>query len=143
MAEMTAAAAAMGLGADHEMAAVDRRFDRSRLGVIEARPAGAALEFLLRLEQSLAAAGAVERTRTLLEIEGAAAGPLGSMLAHDVILLGRQNLAPFLLRVRDGVLLGSRRAVHGLPPVPNGRSTTNVIAAGQCAIARSPALAAA
>src|SRR6478735_13350 len=43
VAEMTAAAAAMAFSAHHAVAAVMRLFDRAGLGVIEARPAGAAL----------------------------------------------------------------------------------------------------
>src|SRR5580704_3406855 len=47
VAEMAAAAAAIHLGALHAPAAVGGGVDRARLRVVEARPAGAALEFLL------------------------------------------------------------------------------------------------
>src|SRR5712691_2358419 len=56
--EMAAAAAAMHLVAHHAVAGVGRFFDRPGFRVVEARPAGAALEFLFRREQRLAAAGA-------------------------------------------------------------------------------------
>src|SRR5271165_4879659 len=42
MAEMTAAAAAMHLGADHSVASVARSLDRAGERIVEARPAGAA-----------------------------------------------------------------------------------------------------
>src|SRR6476659_8582862 len=47
VAEMATAAAAMHLVAHHAVARVGRLFDRPRLGIVETRPAGAALEFLL------------------------------------------------------------------------------------------------
>ena len=53
----------MHLGAHHAVAAVGRGLDRARHRVVEARPAGAALELELRLEQRLVAAGAGEACR--------------------------------------------------------------------------------
>src|SRR2546422_5742780 len=50
MAEMAAASAAVHFGAGHAVAPVDRGFDRSLHRIVEARPAGAAIEFLLRHE---------------------------------------------------------------------------------------------
>src|ERR1041384_307091 len=82
MAEMAAAAAAMHLGAHHAVAHVARLLDRTRLRIVEARPAGAALELLLRPEQRLPATRAAKRAGALLEIERAAARPLGPVLAH-------------------------------------------------------------
>src|SRR6266852_6176526 len=78
VAEMAAAAAAMHLGARHAVAAIDRGLDRARLRIVEARPAGAALEFALRDEQRLAAARAGKRARALLVIERAAARHRGA-----------------------------------------------------------------
>src|SRR6476620_12435632 len=46
--EMAATAAAMHLSAYHAVACVRRRLDRAGRGIVEARPAGAALELLLR-----------------------------------------------------------------------------------------------
>src|SRR5438477_5148111 len=43
-AEMTAAAAAMHLGADHAVGAIHGFLDRAGFRIVEARPAGAALE---------------------------------------------------------------------------------------------------
>src|SRR5262249_50795869 len=97
VAEMAAAAAAMHLGANHAVAPIHGLLDRAILRIIETRPAGAALEFLLRLEQRLLAAGTTERAGALFEIERTAARPLGAVLAHDVELLGRQDLAPLSL----------------------------------------------
>src|SRR5581483_10330303 len=98
-----AAAAAMHLGAHHAVAAIGGGFDRVGLGIVEARPAGAALELALGPEQRLAAAGAGERAGAFLVVQRAASRHLGAVLAHDVILLGRQKLAPLCLGVRDRI----------------------------------------
>src|SRR5208283_5916774 len=83
VAEMAAAAAAMHLGAHHAVAAIGRGLDRAGHRIFEARPAGAALEFLLGGEQRLTAAGAGKRAGTLLVIERAAPRRLGAVPAHD------------------------------------------------------------
>src|SRR5262252_4627097 len=106
MTEMAAAAAAVHLSAGHAIAPVGRRFDRPFNRIVKARPAGAAVEFLLRYEQRLIAAGAGEGAVTLLVIERAAAGGLGAVLAHHLVLLRREQPVPFRVRVSDGVLLG-------------------------------------
>src|SRR5262249_39022970 len=114
---MTAAAAAMHLRAQHAIAAVLGGLSRARNRVGEARPAGAALEFRLPNEQRLVAGGASEGARPLLPQQRAAARPLGAVLAHDVILLGGQDLAPLGLGVGDRILLG---LLHDrLPSVPD------------------------
>src|ERR1700761_6018912 len=77
MAEMAAAAAAMHFGAGHEIAVVGRGLDRSRLRIVETRPAGAAVELLLRYEQRLAAADASKRAGALFVVERATARRLG------------------------------------------------------------------
>ena len=59
--EVTAAAAAMDLGAGHEVAAIRRRGDRPFDRCEEARPAGAALEFPVGDEERLSTADARER----------------------------------------------------------------------------------
>src|SRR5215510_11440743 len=82
VAEMAAAAAAMHLGAHHPVAAVGGGLDRALLRIVEARPAGTALELRLRHEQRLPAADAGEGARPLLEVERAAARPLGALPAH-------------------------------------------------------------
>src|SRR5262245_17566409 len=51
--EMAAAPAAMHLGAHHPIASIGRSFDRTLHRIVEARPAGTALELLLRHEQRL------------------------------------------------------------------------------------------
>src|SRR5690242_8806677 len=88
MAEMTAALAAVDLGADHAVALIGRALDCAGLGIVEARPASAALELGLGGEQLLPAAGAIERAGAFFVIQRAAARPLGAVLAHDVVLLG-------------------------------------------------------
>src|SRR5215203_6103046 len=91
VAEMTAATAAMHLGSDHAVGAIHGLLDRPRLRIVEARPAGAALELLLRRKQRLPATGTRERAGALLEVQRAASRPLGAVLAHDVELLWRQQ----------------------------------------------------
>src|SRR5580692_9264362 len=115
VAEMAAAAAAVHLGALHAPAAVGGGIDRAWLRIVEARPAGAALEFLLRGEQRLPAADAGERAGAFLVIERATARPFGAVLAHDVELLGREQLLPLRLGVRHGIVLGIRLRAHGSP----------------------------
>src|SRR5579863_5324300 len=88
MAQMPAATAAMHLGANHEKAAVARRFDRAVERRREARPAGAAVEFGAGVEQLLTAAGAMIDPGTVLLVERAGSGALGAVLAQDAILLG-------------------------------------------------------
>src|SRR5262249_11566339 len=113
MAEMAAAAAAVHLGAHHAVAAVGRGLDRSANRIVEARPSGAALEFLLRGEQLLPAGDAGKRPGPLLVIERATPRRLGAVSPHDSVLLRREQLAPLRVAVGDGILL----AVHGRAPV--------------------------
>src|SRR4051794_3562135 len=101
VAEMAAAAAAMDLGADHAVAAVGRGFDRARNRIVEARPAGAALELLLGCEQLLPAPRAGKRAGALLVVQRAGAGPLGAVAAKNIVLLGGEQLAPLLVTVGD------------------------------------------
>src|SRR5437870_12032071 len=101
--EMAAAPAAMHLGAHHPIASVGRGFDRTLNRIVEARPAGAALELLLRYEQRLGTSGADERAGTRLIVERTAAGRFGPVSALHVVLLGREQTAPCL------VVLGGRR----------------------------------
>src|SRR5262249_38462246 len=116
VAEMAAAAAAMHLGAGHAVAVVGQGFDRALLRIVEARPAGAALEFLLRGEQRLPAAGAGEGAGALLMVERAAARRLGAVAAHHPILLGRQELPPFRVGVGYRVVLGVELGIPvGIP----------------------------
>src|SRR4029077_1863191 len=112
MAEMTAAAAAMHFGADHAVTAIGRGFDRAGLGIIEARPAGAALELGLGNEQFLIATGAIEHAGAFFVIQRAAARPLGAVLAHDVILLGSENFAPFRFGMADRMCFGVKIGAH-------------------------------
>src|SRR5450631_922393 len=106
MTEVTATAAAMHFVAGHAVAAIGRRLDRARDRIVEARPAGATLEFLLRHEQRLAATAAGKRAVALLVVQRATAGRFGAVLAHDVVLLGREQLAPLRVRMGDRILFG-------------------------------------
>src|SRR6185437_2041549 len=58
MAEMAAAIGAMHFGAHHAVSAIGGGLDRARDRIVEARPAGAALEFALALEEGLVASRA-------------------------------------------------------------------------------------
>src|SRR5215831_11085100 len=106
MAEMTAAPAAVDFGAGHAVAPVDRGFDRTFRGIVEARPAGAAVEFLLRHEQWLGAPRTYKGAVAFFVIERAASRRLGAVLAHDLVLLRREQPSPFLVGMGDGVALG-------------------------------------
>ena len=109
VAEMAAAAAAMNFGAQHAEGAVlglaDGVFER----LVEARPAGAALEFGLGGEQRQVAAGAGEDALAVLLQQRARARALGALLAQDFILLRRQLRAPFGVGLFDLEFLGGLR----------------------------------
>ena len=117
MTEMTAAAAAMAFGAQHAVAAVFGVLDGAGLRIVEARPAGAALEFLLGDEQRLIAAGTGESTGPLFEVKRAAARPLRAVLAHDVKLLRREQFLPLGFGVGDGIDLGVHDFLLFHPPL--------------------------
>src|SRR5215831_18828884 len=81
MAEMAAAAAAVHFRAHHPEATVAGGLDRARNRVVEAGPAGAAVELGFRDEQRLPAADAGEGAGPLLIIERAAARRLRAVTA--------------------------------------------------------------
>src|SRR6185437_4244843 len=110
VAKMAAAGGAVHFGAHHAPVAILRGFDRAGDRIVEARPAGAALEFQLRLEQGRVAGDAGKDTRAMLVQQRAAAGPLRAVAAHDLVLVGRQELAPFGVGVVDLIELG----IHSL-----------------------------
>src|SRR4051794_36188899 len=101
VAEMAAAAAAMHFGAQHAKGAVldlaDGIFDR----LVEARPAGAALELGVGGKQRQVAAGAGEDALAVLFQQRAGARPFGAVLAQDVVLHRRQLRAPFRVGFLD------------------------------------------
>src|SRR5215472_3414182 len=105
VAEMPAAFLAMHLGAGHKEAAVDRGLDRPVHRLIKTRPAAAAVELAVALEQRGAAAGAVIGAGIVFLVERAGAGPLGAVLAQHLKLLRRQLPAPLVLAHRDIELL--------------------------------------
>jgi hypothetical protein len=89
VAEMAPAATTMRFRSDHSVAFIGGSLYRIGCRIVEARPAGAAFEFPLRGEQRLIATRADECAGTLLEVQRAAAGRLGAVLAHDLVLLWR------------------------------------------------------
>jgi Zn-finger nucleic acid-binding protein len=99
--KVAAAAAAVDLGAHHEVGAVLGRADRALERREEARPAGAALELAVRHEERLTAGHALERARALLLEQRAGARALGPVLAQHLVLLGCQLRAPFCVGFGD------------------------------------------
>src|SRR5690606_3689734 len=118
---MAAAGRAMDLGADHAVGTVLAGLDRAGQGIVEARPAGAALEFQARTEQLLPAAGAGEAAGPLLVQQRAASRPLGAVLAHDMVLLRREPRRPSGVAVGDGKGLGGHGGLRETAPVNVGR----------------------
>src|SRR5438128_9059615 len=98
---MAAAATAMHLGACHEQAAVAGGADGVLQRRVEAGPAGAAVELGGGGEEGQIAAGAGIGAGAVLLVQGAGAGALGAVLAQHVVLLGREQLLPFLLALGD------------------------------------------
>src|SRR5262245_44829351 len=115
MAKVAATAAAVHFRARHPEAAVAGGLDRPRNRIVEAWPAGAALELGLRDEQWLPAAYAGEGACALLIIKRAAAGRFRAVSAHDRILLGREQEAPLFVRAGDRIGFGVGLRVHWDP----------------------------
>src|SRR5437588_2736545 len=92
---MAAAAPAQDLGPSHPEAAVLAQLDVLRhRRLVEARPAGPGLELRVRAEQ-LGAAGRAAVHAVVLDVDVfAGEGALGPVPAQDLVLLGRQPLAP-------------------------------------------------
>ena len=90
VAEMPAALGTVHLGTDHAELAVDAGLDGARDLAEEARPAAAAVVLGARIVDGRAAAGAAVDAGALLEIQLAAAGALGAVLAQNVARLRAQ-----------------------------------------------------
>src|ERR1700730_8369392 len=114
--EMPAAAAAMHLGPQHAEGAVFGLADGVVERLVEARPAGPALELGLRGEQRQVATGAGEDALAMLIEKRARARAFGPLLAQDVILLRRQLRAPFRVGLFDLELLGGLCRRSPQPP---------------------------
>src|SRR6185312_1263598 len=101
VAEVTAAARAVDFRALHQEAVVGRgrhgAFDRRP----ETRPTRAALELRGRRKHRQIAAGAMEGAGPMLVEQRAGAGRLGALFAQDIVLRGREQLAPFISGVGD------------------------------------------
>src|SRR6185312_7875141 len=104
VAKMTAAAAAMHLVAHHAVAGIGVGFDGAGNRIVEARPPSTALELEFGGKQRLIAGGAMEGPRALLVEERAASRHLRAVLSHDLVLLGRENLAPLGFAVGNWIL---------------------------------------
>src|SRR5258708_27253365 len=99
--QMTAAAAAVNCGSHHAEGRILGRHDRSLNRRPEAWPAGSAVEFRGRGEQVEVTARASEVASTLLVKQRAGEGVLGRALAQHGKLVGRQELAPLGVGMRD------------------------------------------
>lgn len=120
VAEVAVALRAEHFGADHaagEVVAGDHvlRFGR----IVEGRPAAVAVEFLLRGEELGVAAAAVVGAFALgFELlVNLAVRSLGAGLAEDAVLLGREELLPFLVGLLDfggGLGWWGRDGFHGV-----------------------------
>src|SRR5262245_28531979 len=99
---MTAARRAVHFDPHQQPAPIDPRPDRLIERAPEAGPAGAALELGLGVEQRMRAASTPERALSLFVSEGTRARTLRAMVAQDLILIGRQRTAPFLVASVNG-----------------------------------------
>src|SRR4029450_11660361 len=109
VAQMAPATAAMHLGPHHTVALIQGGLDRTCKGIVETRPAGAAVEFFGRHEKTLSAARTNKCAGTFFMIEGAASRSLRAMRAHHPILFRAKQAAPFLV----GAAHFKRLALHG------------------------------
>src|SRR5438874_3003377 len=119
--EMAAAAAAVDFGPQHAEGPIFGLADGVVERLVEARPAGAALELGLRGEQRQVATGTGEDALAMLVEQRARTRPLGALLAQDVILLRRQLRAPFRIGLFDLELLGGLRR-RSAEPAEGGKA---------------------
>src|SRR5690348_9830954 len=116
MAEMAPAAPAVHFGALHEEAAVLRCGNGVRQGLIEARPAGAAVELGVRREHRESAARTREGALAFLVIERARERTLGALPTKTVELRGVEHPPPFVLRFLHLERSGGGRGPAAPPP---------------------------
>jgi fermentation-respiration switch protein FrsA (DUF1100 family) len=96
VAQVSLTARTMHFGPDHPMTLVRGRLDGVPGRRPEAGPPGPAVEFRVRREERLAAAGTSKDPFTMLLVQRACAGALGPMVSKNQILLRRQRSAPFV-----------------------------------------------
>src|SRR5262249_54348926 len=101
VAEMSAAAAAVHLGARNDHAVIVRRTHGALDRRVEARPAGTAVEFGLRLVERQVAGGALEHAGAMLVVERARERTFRAVLAQHLELRRREQAAPLVLAVGD------------------------------------------
>src|SRR5712672_1086793 len=106
--QMAATAAAVNCGSHHAEARVPDRPDSPLDRRPEAWPAGSAVEFRGRGKQVEVTSRAGKVTSPLLVQQRAGEGALGPALAQHRKLVGRQELAPLGVRMRDLVGLTPR-----------------------------------
>jgi hypothetical protein len=110
--QVASAVRAVHLGAGHTVSSVDGGFDGPIDGIVETGPSCAALKFQPRFKQGLSASGAGKRPGAFFMQQCATSGCFGAVPTHHLILLWRQELAPFGLGVRDWI----RLAIHVSDP---------------------------
>src|SRR5882724_2224668 len=98
---MSAAAAAVHLGARHQQDAVGGGADRVWQRSIEARPAGLAVVFRLRGEQRQVAGGTGERASAFFLVERARAWNLGAVQPQHLVLRLGQEAPPVAVALLD------------------------------------------
>src|SRR5262245_19076496 len=117
MAQMSATAPAVHLGARQQQEAIGGRTDGVRQRLIEARPTGLTVVFRLRREHRKLATGADERALAFLIVERARAGRLGPVQPQHLVLRLVQDGAPFAVALLDFQRAGGLdiRALHTAP----------------------------
>src|SRR5271170_4825733 len=119
MPEVSAASTAMHGGSGHAVGLVFSRSNGFLDRCPKARPTRAAVEFCRRGEIFEIASGAGKIALPLLVKQWAGEGALGPRLTKHGVLVGLQQLAPFLIGVRDLEGLGGREGA--IPPRQSGR----------------------
>src|SRR5262249_11020071 len=102
VAQVTAAVCAVDFRSRHPVGAIDGRADRAGSRREEARPARTGIEFRVVGEELLAAARAIEGSRTFLGIQRAAVRTLRCVLPEHLVLFRRQRLLPLLVSLLNG-----------------------------------------
>src|SRR5476651_2914895 len=117
MAQMSTATPAMHLSTRHAERQVLMRCHRVVERCPEARPAGVAVELRTRRKGIELASGARERAATMFVVQGTAKRTFCAFVPKHVVLRGRQQAAPLVVRVNDlerfvGGAVFSGRAQH-------------------------------
>src|SRR6185436_1794514 len=98
---VSSAAGTVVFGSHHEELAISLRLHDAGKAGVETWPAGTAVEFHVRGKQRLATAGTHISTLAFFIVQRVGEGPLGTLVAQDLVLIRVQYGAPLGVRAID------------------------------------------